>query len=169
LIFHSLLLVVAGCSVIDVHVKIDPAGGALTDSTACLYEFDRRGLWYVLFLMEDGLLAAVHRHNPGIHLFIDSDENMIFYARCSGRGEAIDVMGKTMKLADGAVFLCDVRDGNPQVMQLPIKPPECDGNDPRSVAKAIYDVSQDPRVAEYLDAESRARLLAAWQTAQKAK
>jgi hypothetical protein len=163
------LLFLAGCSVIDVRAHIDPGGGALTDSTACVYEFDRHGLWYVVFVHEDGLIGAVHRHNPGIHLFIDHDSNLVFYARCSGRGEVIDIMGKTMKLSDGVVFLCDVRDGNAHIAQLPMKSIPCDGSDPHAIAKAIYDLSRDRSVAVFLDAESRERLRKASVAANPAK
>lgn len=160
---------IAGCSVIDVRLKIDPAGGALTDSDACVYDFDRNGLWYLVFIHEEGLLAAIHRHNPGIHLFLDENGDIIFQCRCSGRGEVIDVMDRTMKLADGTVFLCDVEDGNARITQIPISAPKCDGNDPEAVARCVFDVSTDPRVARFLPAEVRARLAAQCKKPEKNK
>lgn len=152
----------SGCSVVTVHAKVDPAGGALTESFACLYDFDARGFWYVLFVHEDGLLGAVHRHNPGIHLFVNDRVDLLFVCRCSGRGEVLDIMDQTYWLKNGGIFFCDVANSSARVRQLPINPPMCDGRDPEAIAKALYTLSLDPRVAANLPEEVRQRLAAQW-------
>src|SRR5260221_6538859 len=75
-----------GCTTYNLPVYRDPCGGALTDSEACLYDYDLRGIWYVLFVRRDGLLAASHRHSPGTHLFVTSEGDLLFHLRGSGRG-----------------------------------------------------------------------------------
>ena len=101
-IFPQLLL--GGCaSTIDVKFPRDPGGGLLTSSEACLYDFDTNGFWYVIFLHSDRLGMTTHRHEAGHHLMLLSGD-LLFYSRCSGRDEAIDIMGKTFSLRRGLVF-----------------------------------------------------------------
>lgn len=152
---------------VDVRAQVDPSGGPLTDSLACVYDFDRDGLWYVVFVRKEGLLAAIHRHSPGFHLFLDDDGDFVFFVRCSGRGEVIDLMGKRYRLSEGAVLLVDADDGREQVSQLKLPLPPCRSADPPSISKAVYELSQDPQVAAFVNPESQARLRGKWEVDKK--
>ncbi|MDB5304844.1 MAG: hypothetical protein JWM97_2393 [Phycisphaerales bacterium] len=159
----------SGCATYDIPPNRDPCGGALTDSEACLYDYDARGLWYVMFVRCDGLMTTSHRHSPGTHLFITPEGDLLFHSRSSGRGEVLDVMGRTLRLADGTVFLCDANGDRPRVVQLGIPAPRCDPTDAEDVARALYEISRDARVASFLSPESRLRFQADWQAAKKRK
>jgi hypothetical protein len=168
----AILLFIAsltGCAQYDIPPNRDPCGGALTDSEACLYDYDAKGLWYVLLVRQDGLLAAAHRHAPGTHLFVLPEGDLLFHSRCSGRGEVIDVTGRTFALKDGTVLLSEGGGKGPRIAQLPIAAPRCDPADAEDMARALYDVSRDGRVAAFLSPEARLRIQAAWQAAKKRK
>ncbi|MDB5292729.1 MAG: hypothetical protein JWL69_3970 [Phycisphaerales bacterium] len=158
-----------GCASYDIPPNRDPCGGALTDSEACLYDYDARGLWYVIFVRRDGLMATSHRHSPGTHLFVTPEGDLLFHSRSSGRGEVLDVTGRTMRLTDGTVFLCDANGDPPRVVQLGVFAPRCDPADTEDVARALYEISRDARVASFLSPESRLRIQADWQAAKKRK
>ncbi|MDB5357628.1 MAG: hypothetical protein JWN24_4081 [Phycisphaerales bacterium] len=158
-----------GCASYDIPPNRDPCGGALTDSEACLYDYDARGLWYVMFVRRDGLMATSHRHSPGTHLFVTPEGDLLFHSRSSGRGEVLDVMARAAQLTDGAVFLVDANGDPPRVVQLAIPVPRCDPADAEDVARALYEISRDARVASFLSPESRLRIQADWQAAKKRK
>jgi hypothetical protein len=169
--FCSIFFAVAtlsGCTTVTVRYPHIPAGGALTESVGCVYDFDREAFWYVVFVHADGLLGAVHRHDPGIHLFVDHGD-LLFYVRCSGRNEVIDLSGNLFKLSKGTVFLCTVEGANVHVEQLPIAAIPCDGADEESRARALAQLSTDVRVSKFLPPEARARLLADWKVEQGKK
>ena len=157
-----------GCSTIELRPPHSLAGGPLTESTACIYDYDQNGLWYVIFIHADGLLAAVHRHEPGLHLFNLGDD-LLFYSRCSGRGETLDIMGQSFSLSQGTVFLCDVTASDARARQLPIPAKSCHGDDPIALAKAIDELSQIPAVSPFLSPEAHARLHADWQASKDSK
>src|SRR6476660_5032408 len=90
-------LLITACSERHITFSRDPSGGSLTDSEGCVYDFDRDGFWYVIFVRGEGLLAAEHRHAYGHHLFVQKGD-LLFYSRCSGRGEVIDITGKIFDL-----------------------------------------------------------------------
>lgn len=164
-----LLSSLTGCAQYDIPPNRDPCGGALTDSEACLYDYDPGGLWYVLLVRQDGLLAAAHHHSPGTHLFVLPEGDLLFHSRCSGRGEVIDVMGRTFAFKNGTVLLYESGGKEPRIAQLPIAAPRCEPTDAEDMARALYDISRDARVAAFLSPEARLRIQAAWQAAKKRK
>lgn len=148
-----------GCaSTIELRPWRDPQGQTLTDSYGCVYDVDSAGFWYVVFIRCDGLLDSVHRHNPGMHLFVRKND-LIFYSRCSGRGEVIDIMGKTFWLKEGRAFLCRVVAGQPQVSQLNVEIRPCRWDDAPGIEQALGDLANEPPVAAFLSPEARARLM----------
>jgi hypothetical protein len=160
------IFLLPGCSTITVRYPHDPAGGALTESVGCIYDFDRDGFWYVVFVRADGLLNALHRHDPGIHLFLDRSD-LLFFVRCSGRNETIDLKGETFALSKGTVFLCDIAGGALRVKQLRLPAIACDGRDAASRAHALAELSIDSRVSAFLPLEAQARLMADWKMEQR--
>lgn len=161
-----LTLLAIGCNTdLTVHPVVDPAGGAISDREARIYEFDKHGPWYVAFVRADGMLLAIHRHDPGIQAFFLPNGDLLFYARSSGRGEVVDLMGHAFSLKNGAVFLCDVTAGDARVEQLPITPPHLKKLDSERLARTLYELSTQPPVAAFLSPEGRARLQADWQIA----
>ncbi|HZL36505.1 MAG TPA: hypothetical protein VFC78_14395 [Tepidisphaeraceae bacterium] len=165
-----LALLVGGCNTqVTLRPVVDPSGGAISDVEARVYDYDRHGPWYVLFIHADDMLATIHRHDPGMHAFFLPQGDLLFFSRCSGRGETLDVMGHAFSLRNGAIFLCTASAGDAGVRQLPIPPPRCKGNDPEQITKTMFDLSRIPQVAVFLSPEARARLLADWQIALKRK
>ena len=152
-------LVFAGCnSTIDVKFPRDPGGGLLTNSEACLYDFDADGFWYVIFLREASLGVCDHRHASGHHLMLDRYGDMVFYSRCSGRGESIDIMGRLLSLKEGQVFLVTVEKGNAQIVQLPAHAKRFDGNDPAQRADALAALIAEPTVQAFLSSDAQLRI-----------
>jgi hypothetical protein len=149
----------SGCGEYQWVFSHDPGGGPLTDSEACVYDFDRQGLWYVLLIRREGLLAAEHRHAAGHHLFLNKQGDMIFFSRCSGRGEVLDVMGTLCRLKQGQVIAYDAA-RRPPVHQLSLKLPNCKGDDPVGRARILADLARQPEIAQYFSVEGRARLIA---------
>ena len=88
----------------------------LTGSEACLYDFDARGFWYVIFLHNDRLGMARRRHEAGHHLMLLSGD-LLFSRSASGRDEAIDIMGRTFSLRSGMVFLVTVTSKQTSIVQ----------------------------------------------------
>lgn len=164
-----LAVLFTGCTTIELHPNRDPCGGALTDVEAQVYDVDANGIWYVVFLRCDDLLLAAHRHNPGVHAFFSPAGDVLYFSRCSGRGEVIVIAGQTFALRNGSVFLCDMTGAAPQTWQLQLPPPPCNGTDPAGVARALYALSQDARVAAFLSPEARLRLQADVQLARRRK
>src|SRR5690348_4040767 len=130
-----------GCTEKHLTFSRDPGGGSLTDSEACLYDFDRNGFWYVIFVRAEGLLAAEHRHAYGHHLFVQNGD-MVFYSRCSGRNEVIDIMGQMFYLKRGMVFLCELKGGRAQVRQLAVSLPSFRSGDEEERARVLLELGE---------------------------
>jgi hypothetical protein len=157
--FLSYFLLLPGCSsTTDFKFPHDPGGGLLTSSEACLYDFDADGFWYVIFLRCDQLGIANHRHEAGHHLMLRSGD-LLFYSRCSGRGEAIDIMGKTFALKNGLVFLVATSPAETRVTQLPAQARRFNGADSRARAAALEALTMVPSVERFLSADAQARIL----------
>jgi hypothetical protein len=135
----------------------DPSGGSLTDSEACLYDFDRDGFWYVIFVRGEGLLAAEHRHAYGHHLFVQKGD-LLFYSRCSGRGEVIDVMGQIFDLKRGVVFLCEIENGQARVKQLSMPVPRFRAGDEEQRARVLLELGEREPVKAFVSREVRDRM-----------
>jgi hypothetical protein len=153
------ILSLAACnSTIDFKFPPDLGGGLLTDSEACLYDFDPDGFWYVIFLREASLGVCDHRHASGHHLMLDRFGDMVFYSRCSGRGESIDIMGRLFSLKEGTVFLVSVEKANAQIVQLPAQSRRFDGNDPAARADALAALIAEPTVQAFLSSDAQLRI-----------
>ena len=144
-----------GCSTIDFKFPRDLGGGLLTDSEACLYDFDPDGFWYVIFLREASLGACDHRHESGHHLMLDRFGDILFYSRCSGPGESLDIMGRLFSLKEGRVFLVSVEQGKAQIVQLPAQSKRIDGKDPAARADALAALISEPTVQAFLSSDAQ--------------
>lgn len=164
------LLAIGSCqSTIDVRFSHDPGGGLLTSFEACLYDFDADGFWYVIFLRQDDLGICNHRHEAGHHLMLRRNGDIVFYSRCSGRGEAIDIMGKTFSLKNGQVFLVSQSTGGTQIVQLPAQSKRFDGTEPSARATALAALLDEPWVQAFVSDDARYRIKADQAEQQKTK
>ena len=159
----ALLVCVAaflGCnSTIDVKYPREPAGGLLTNSEACFYDCDPDGFWYVIFLRQDALGLCDHRYAAGHHLMLTRAGDIVFYSRCSGRAESIDIMGKYFALKEGQVFLVTTANGGTQIVQLPAQSKNFDAKDPAVRADALAALISEPVIQEFLSSDARQRIV----------
>ena len=147
-----------GCAERQVTFPRYAGGGALTDSMACFYDFDRNGFWYVVFLRGPALLATDHRHAYGTHLLLRPNGDMLFFARCSGRNEVIDLSGQLFKLTEGRVFLTAMEYEKAHSVQLNLPLPRFASGDTRELAHALVDLARQPQIAEFLSPVAQNRL-----------
>lgn len=144
-----------GCAERQVTYPRYAGGGVLTDSLACFYDFDRDGFWYIVFLRGPGLLATDHRHAYGTHLLLRPNGDMLFFARCSGRNEVIDLSGQLFKLQKGRVFLTDLLGPKLQSIQLDIPLPRFVSDDANERARVLMEVARQPQVTMFLSPEAQ--------------
>jgi hypothetical protein len=160
--FFILLLLTTlatGCNrTIQAQFNRDPSGGLLSSNEACLYDYDADGFWYVIFLRQDLLGLREHRHAAGHHLMLTRSGDLVFYSRCSGRGESIDIDGKFFSIKQGQVFLVTVQQDNTQIIQLPAQAKRFDGNDPAARANALAALLSEPTVQAFLSGDARLRI-----------
>jgi hypothetical protein len=155
----SLCLCAIGChSTIDVRIPRDPCGGLLTNSEACFYDFDQHGFWYVIFLQQGSLGLYEHRHAAGHHLMLTRAGDIVFFSRCSGRAESIDIMGKFFPIKEGQVFLVRIDKAQTQIVQLPAQSKPFDGKDPSARADALAALIGEPVIQEFLSSDARQRI-----------
>ena len=166
--FLLTVLLISACSEKHITFSRDPSGGSLTDSEACLYDFDRNGFWYVIFVRREGLLAAEHRHAYGHHLFVQKGD-LRFFSRCSGKAEVLDIMGQLFNLKSGVVFLCDIEAGHARVTQLSIPLRRFHAGDEEERARALLELGEREPVKTFISREVRDRLALQVQNAHERK
>lgn len=142
-------------------------GGVLTDTLACFYDFDRNGFWYVVFFRGPSLVATDHRHAYGTHVLLRPNGDMLFFVRCSGRNEVIDLSGQLFKLKNGRVFLADLEGAKLCSTQLNIPLPRFASDDAKERARVLMDVAQQPQVAVFLSSEGQNRLYLDYKSAMQ--
>jgi|GEM_PF-6798935 len=147
-----------GCAERQVTFPRYVGGGVLTDSLACFYDFDRNGFWYVVFLRGPALLMTDHRHAYGTHLLLRPNGDILFFDRCSGRNEVIDLSGQLFKLKDGRVFLTDLAGTKSRSIQLDVPLSRFVSDDAKERARVLMDVASHPQVAAFLSPEATNRL-----------
>lgn len=151
-------MLLCGCAERQITFPRYAGGGVLTDSLACFYDFDRNGFWYVVLLRGPSLVATDHRHAYGTHVLLRPNGDMLFFVRCSGRNEVIDLSRQLFKLKDGRVFLTDLTSTTPQSVQLNIPLPRFISDDAKERARVLMEMARQRQVAAFLTSEAQNRL-----------
>ena len=151
-------MLLCGCAERQITFPRYAGGGVLTDSLACFYDFDRNGFWYVVLLRGPSLVATDHRHAYGTHVLLRPNGDMLFFVRCSGRNEVIDLSGQLFKLKDGRVFLTDLTSTTPQSVQVNIPLPRFISDDAKERARVLMEMARQRQVAAFLTSEAQNRL-----------
>ncbi len=151
-------ILLCGCAERQITFPQYAGGGVLTDSLACFYDFDRNGFWYVVFLRGPLLVATDHRHAYGTHVLLRPNGDMLFFVRCSGRNEVIDLSGQLFQLKNGRVFLADLAAAKPRSTQLSITLPRFASDGAKERARVLMEIAREPQVAEFLSSEAQNRL-----------
>jgi len=147
-----------GCAERHITFPRYAGGGVLTDSLACFYDFDRNGFWYVVFLRGPWLVATDHRHAYGTHVLLRPNGDMLFFVRCSGRNEVIDLSGQFFELKNGRVFLTDLAAAKPRSTQLNFTLPRFVSDDEKERTRVLMEAAQQRQVAAFLSSEAQNRL-----------